>query len=120
MAKELFYELKNGKCLLYDLDGFSIGSFSADKPVIYGGEEQHLRYLTQAPVGEINDLERVLQQVISERMSKIPRRIKHRDTPTFEFTAKPINRGYQPEELPIVSGHYANPYYQRAESERRM
>lgn len=120
MAKELFYELKNGKVLLYDLDGLSFGSFSADKPTIYAGEELHLRYLTQAPVGEMKDLEGVLQQVISERMSRIPRRIKKRDTPAFEFTATPINRDNQPTELPTISGHYANLYYRAAGSEERV
>ena len=111
MVKELFYELKNGKVLLYDLDGLTFGSF--------GGEEHHLRYLTQAPVGEIKDLEVVLQQIISERMNRIPRRTKQIDTSTFEFTAKPINREYQLAELPIVKGQYANPYYQAAGFERR-
>ncbi len=120
MTKELFYEVVNKNVLVYDLDGLAIGSFSADKPETYAGEQQHLRYLTQAPLGEIKDLEGVLQQVISERMSRIPRRIKHKDRPTFEFTATPINRGYQPPNLPKVSGHYANPYYQKTESEERM
>lgn len=119
MVKKLFYEVLNGRVLVYDLDGLCIGSFGGDKPIIYGSDERHLRYLTQASLGEMKDLEGTLRQTISERMSRIPRRIKHRDKPTFEFTAKPINRGYQPQESPTVSGHYANPYYREAESERR-
>lgn len=120
MPKELFYEIVNRTVLVYDLDGLSISSFSADKPETYAGEQQHLRYLTQAPLGEFKDLEGVLQQVISERMSRIPRRIKHRDRSTFDFSANPINRDYQPPELPIVTGQYANPHYQSAEGEKRV
>ena len=110
MTTELFYELKNGKVLLYDTDG----DFSS-------GEEGHLRYLRQAMVVRegTEGLERVLGKIIAEQMPRVGRRIKHQDIPTFEFTAKPINRGYQPEELPIVSGHYTNPYYQAAGIQER-
>lgn len=111
MATELFYELKNGKLLLYDTDGDPSD-----------GEEQHIRYLRQASINAegTQDLEGLLGKIIAQQLPKVPRRIKHRDRPTFEFTAKPINRGYQPPELPKVSGQYANPYYQSAEGEKRV
>ena len=102
MAQELFYEVKNGKVLIYDTGGFSLP------------DEPHLRYLTQARIaaGETSDLEGVLRKTIAERMERVPRRIKHRDRATFGFVAVPINRDHRPTELPTISGHYANPHYQ--------
>ena len=107
MMKELFYEIKSARVLLYDTNGLPSS----------WGEEPHLRYLTQAKfVAEgTSGLEMVLKEMIAEKMQTILRRIKHRDTPTFEYTAVPINRGTQLIKLPTISGHYANQYYQQAE-----
>ena len=97
--------------LLYDTDGG-----------LSPGEEQHLHYLTQAPIAPegSKDLESVLGGIIAQQLAKIPRRTKQKDISTFEFRAIPINREYQPQELPRLSGSYANPHHQRAETERRI
>lgn len=109
MAQELFYELRNRRVLVYDTDCLPLP-----------GEEWHLRYLTQASLitGQDKDLGELLGRIISGQMEKIPRRVKRREVPTYEFRATPINRENQQLELPTVSGTYANPYYRATIEER--
>ncbi len=102
MASTIFYELKNGTVLLYDEDGG------------FGGIQPHLRYLKQADyisTATSENLEVILQRVIAEQLPMIPRRIKHRDQPRFDFIARPLHRDNAGEKLPVISGQYINPNY---------
>ena len=102
MVSNIFYELKDGKILLYDEDG----GFDKEQP--------HLRYLRQAvyiPTATSENLEMVLQTVIAEQLPKIPRRVKNRNLSGFYFIARPLTRDNEREQLPIIYGQYTNPYY---------
>ena len=103
MVSNIFYELKDGKILLYDKDG----GFDKEQP--------HLRYLRQADYTSTTtseSLEMVLQTVIAEQLPKIPRRVKNRNRPGFDFIARPLTRDNPKEQLPIISDQYTNPHYQ--------